>query len=174
MIDRELKGNPPYPGGYYRFNDAQFMDMVPPQGTIGVGDIRYRDYWGRSDFNGFRNMAGKPDGAISAYDLRNSFILKCNKIEYYKDHRDNQILTVRNEEIDYSMMVKGGAPVFNMSVAMVNKLKSMGFYYMQDMGSSGFDYGTVVHLDSANVKNNDWQWWGFATRYGLSYIRFFK
>ncbi|MGL5713668.1 MAG: hypothetical protein ACRCX2_11665, partial [Paraclostridium sp.] len=168
------KGDPPYPGGYTRFDRGQFDLMLPPQGgPISIGFMNDRNYYGRNSLSNFTHMSGQLSGPISMAQMRNSFVLRFVKTEYYKDHRSGQSIGVNGAEIDYYMMIKGGGPVHCMSVHLVNTLKSLGFNYMQDKGADGGQQGAVRSIDSANVKNNDWQWWGFCERYGSYYVRFY-
>lgn len=172
------QSDPPYPGGYYRFNRSVCDGMIPPQGgAISVADMRYRDFWGRSDFNGYRAMSGQPSGAIYASSFRNSIIFRVWKEEWWKNHRSAQYTDPRGAEIDYCMMSGAGGASWNclqMSTGMANALISQGFQYIQDMGPNGDAWGGVRRIDSANVKNGDWQWWDFCMRWGTYYIRVYK
>ena len=168
-------GDPPFPASYYRFNRSTYDSMIPPQaGTISTSDMMSRNYFGGSSYSHFRRMSGHSSGPIYASNFRNSIIFKVYKEEFYKDHRSSTIVNVAGTEIDYSMMQRGGGPLHNMSTAIVSALKSQGFNYIQDMGTDGNLLGAVRSIDSANVKNGDWQWWDFCTRYGWYYIRVYK
>ncbi|MGL5594117.1 MAG: hypothetical protein ACRDDH_09300 [Cetobacterium sp.] len=172
---KEVKGDPPYPAGYYRFDRGQYDLMMPPQGgPINIANMSDKSYYGRDNLNIFRMMSGQFSGQVSMAQFRNSFVLRFVKTEYYKDHRSGQAIGVNGAEVDYSMMAKGGGPVHCMSVALVNTLKSFGFNNMQDLGADGWQQGATRSIDSANVKNNDWQWWDFCPRYGSYYVRFYK
>ena len=170
--------NPPYPGAYYRFNRSVYDSMIPPQtGAISVDSMMSKNYFGGSSFNDFRKISGQKSGTIISDNFRESIIFKINKVEYYKNHRSGQYTTPSGQEIDYCMMSGAGGASWNclqMSTGMANALISQGFQYIQDMGTDGNAWGEVRRIDSANVKNGDWQWHNFCMRWGTYYIRVYK
>ncbi|MGL5716932.1 MAG: hypothetical protein ACRCX2_28205 [Paraclostridium sp.] len=173
------KGDPPYPAQYYRHNSSLFNAMIPPQsGAISIGDIKSRNYNSALGVSGnsmsdFRWISGQSSGAINMSSMRNSIMFKGYQTEYYKDHRSHQYTNPSGQEIDYAMKQRY-ENCLTMSTAMANALMSKGFNYIQDMGSNGKAFGAVRRIDSANVKNGDWQWHGFCLRWGTTYIRVYK
>lgn len=170
--------DPPYPGGYYRFNRGNYDAMIMPQsGSVYVSQMRDRNYSRATSFGDYRYMSGYSSGTIYASGFKNSMLIKVYKEEWWKNHRSAQYVLPSGSEIDYCMMSGAGGTSWNclqMSTGMANALISQGFTYIQDMGTAGNAWGGVRRIDSANVKNGDWQWHDFCNRWGWYYIRVYK
>lgn len=131
-----------------------------------------------NDINSMRNIIGKANGQTMSYlDFTNSMLIRFNQREFDKNNRDMFSYDFYGREIDWCNSNKGGSAnwnCFQMSRDMANTLMSLGYQYIQDMGSDGWGFGAVRRIDSAEIKNDDWQYWNFGMRWGQSYMRFYK
>ena len=129
------------------------------------------------DLNNMRNIVGRPSGTLGMAEFSSSMLVRFNQNEFNNRNRDMYSYDFYGREIDWCNSNKVGPynwDCFQMSSSMANTLMSLGYNYVQDMGVDGWGYGAVRAINSANIKNDDWQYWDFGMRFGQSYMRFYK
>ena len=161
-----------------RFNRAIFDSARVQDHQKNIYDICQTVHnVGIRDLNNMRNIVGKPSGTLGVSGFSSSMLVRFNQIGYDKNNRAMYSYDSYGREIDWCNSNKGGSSnwnCFQMSSSMANTLMSLGYNYVQDMGSDGWGYGAVRAINSANVKNDDWQYWDFGMRWERSYMRFYK
>lgn len=173
----------PHEPGYNEFYRSSFdVNYTAPSGSILWSSMKTKNYNSQLGVSGnymsdYRCLFGKPSGTISMADSRNCMMFKGWQTEHGDYERTMEWFCANGARVAYSTSHKISSESWNcleMSQGLANTLMSLGFTTIQDMGADGQLYGATRRIDSANIKNGDWQWWNFAMRWGVQWIRVYK